>query len=399
MYPLSEVLSRVKMSATSNAGQRAQALRAAGRDVLVLTSGEPDFPTPENIRNAANRAMEAGRTKYSLVGGVPEFRDAIAQKFQRDNNLKFSRDEIIVSNGGKQILANAMIATLNPGDEVIIAAPYWVSYPEQVALCGGIPVIVNTSEATGFKLSPGDLERAIRPKTKWIVLNSPSNPSGSTFTMEELRALGEVVERNPHVWVMTDDIYEHILYDGRKFATFASANPQLANRTLTVNGLSKGYAMTGWRIGYAGGPRELIKAMTTIQSQLSGGANTISQWAGVEALTGTQEFLEKNRAVFQTRRDLVCKLLKGARYLKCRIPEGSFYLFPSCGEVIGRKSPSGKLITSDADFVSELLEVEGVGLVAGSAFGADNHFRISYAASEEQLTQACERIVSFCERL
>jgi aspartate aminotransferase len=399
MYPLSEVLSRVKMSATSNAGQRAQALRAAGRDVLVLTSGEPDFPTPENIRNAANRAMEAGRTKYSLVGGVPEFRDAIAQKFQRDNNLKFSRDEIIVSNGGKQILANAMIATLNPGDEVIIAAPYWVSYPEQVALCGGIPVIVDTSEATGFKLSPSDLERAIKPKTKWIVLNSPSNPSGSTFTLEELRALGEVVERNPHVWVMTDDIYEHILYDGRKFATFASANPQLANRTLTVNGLSKGYAMTGWRIGYAGGPRELIKAMTTIQSQLSGGANTISQWAGVEALTGTQEFLEKNRAVFQARRDLVCKLLKEARYLKCRIPEGSFYLFPSCGEVIGRKSPSGKVMASDADFVSELLEVEGVGLVAGSAFGADNHFRISYAASEEQLTQACERIVSFCERL
>jgi aspartate aminotransferase len=330
---------------------------------------------------------------------VPEFRDAIAQKFQRDNNLKFSRDEIIVSNGGKQILANAMIATLNLGDEVIIAAPYWVSYPEQVALCGGIPVIVDTSETTGFKLSPSDLERAIKPKTKWIVLNSPSNPSGSTFTLEELRALGEVVERNPHVWVMTDDIYEHILYDGRKFATFASANPQLANRTLTVNGLSKGYAMTGWRIGYAGGPRELIKAMTTIQSQLSGGANTISQWAGVEALTGTQEFLEKNRAVFQARRDLVCKLLKGARYLKCRIPEGSFYLFPSCGEVIGRKSPSGKLIASDSDFVSELLEVEGVGLVAGSAFGADDHFRISYAASEEQLTQACERIVSFCERL
>jgi aspartate aminotransferase len=399
MYPLSEVLSRVKMSATSNAGQRAQALRAAGRDVIVLTSGEPDFPTPENIRNAASRAMEAGYTKYSLVGGVPEFRDAIAQKFQRENNLKFSRDEIIVSNGGKQVLANAMIATLNPGDEVIIAAPYWVSYPEQVALCGGIPVIVSTSEATGFKLSPSDLEQAIKPKTKWIVLNSPSNPSGSISTFEELRALGEVVERNPHVWVVTDDIYEHILYDGRKFATFASANPQLANRTLTVNGLSKAYAMTCWRIGYAGGPRELIKAMTTIQSQLTGGAGTISQWAGVEALMGTQVFLEKNRAVFQARRNLVCKLLKGARYLTCRIPEGSFYLFPSCAEVIGRKSPSGKVITSDSDFVDELLEVDGVGLVAGSAFGADNHFRISYAASEKQLTQACERIVSFCEKL
>jgi aspartate aminotransferase len=399
MYPLSEVLSRVKMSATSNAGQRAQALRAAGRDVIVLTSGEPDFPTPENIRRAAGRAMDSGRTKYSLVAGVPEFRDAIAEKFKRDNSLKFSRDEIIVSNGGKQVLANAMIATLNPGDEVVIPAPYWVSYPEQVALCGGIPVIVNTSAATGFKLSPSDLERAIKPQTKWLVLNSPSNPSGATFSFDELRALGEVVARHPHVWVVTDDIYEHILYDGRTFASFASANPQLANRTLTVNGLSKGYAMTGWRIGYAGGPRDLIKAMSTIQSQLTGGANTISQWAGVEALTGPQDFLEKNRTVFQGRRDLVCKLLGGARHLTCRVPEGSFYLFPSCAEAIGLRSPSGRVMNSDADFVAELLEVEGVGLVPGSAFGADNHFRLSYSASEAQLTEACKRIVSFCEKV
>jgi aspartate aminotransferase len=396
---LSAALARVKPSATVAVTDKARALKAAGRNVIGLGAGEPDFDTPANIKLAAIRAVEAGKTKYTDVGGIPELKDAIIAKFKRENGLTYKRNQIIVSTGGKQVLYNALVATLNPGDEVIIPAPYWVSYPEMVLLAGGEPVHIVCPAEQGFKLQAAALEKAITPNTKWIILNSPSNPTGAAYTHDELKAITDVLVRHPHVWVMTDDMYEHLVYDGFRFTTPAEVEPKLYERTLTVNGVSKAYSMTGWRIGYAGGASDLITAMTTIQSQATHAPSTISQWAAVEALNGPQDFIPENAATFKERRDLVVGMLNQANGISCPRPEGAFYVFPSCAGTIGKTAPSGKKLENDQDFVTELLEAEGVAVVQGSAFGLGPAFRISYAASLGDLEEACKRIQRFCGNL
>src|ERR671920_41083 len=396
---LSDTLSRVKPSATIVMTQKARDLKAQGRDVISLSVGEPDFDTPEHIKEAAIAAIRRNETKYPPVSGITPLREAIAKKFKRENGLDYKPAQTIVSTGGKQVIYNAMLATLNPGDEVVIPAPYWVAYPEMVGLCGGTPVIVNTDMEHNFKLQPEPLERAITPKTKWIILNSPSNPTGSAYTHDDMKAITDVLMRHPHVWVLTDDMYEHLTYGNFEFVTPVQVEPGLYERTLTMNGVSKAYAMTGWRIGYAGGPEKLIKAMDFVQGQQTSGACSIAQWAAVEALDGPQDHLVRFKKAFEERRDLVVSMLNQTKYLKCPTPEGAFYVYPSCAEAIGRKGPSGKTIETDEDFVSELLEAEGVAAVHGSAFGLGPNFRISYATSTTALEDACNRIQRFCGSL
>jgi aspartate aminotransferase len=396
---LADALSRVKPSATIAVSQKARELKAKGRDVIGLGAGEPDFDTPDNIKNAAIDAIRRGETKYPPVSGIPQLREAIAKKFKRENNLDYRPEQTIVGTGGKQILFNALMATVNPGDEVVIPRPYWVSYPEMVAICGGTSTYAETSIDNGFKLTPQALEKVITPKTKWLIFNSPSNPSGAAYTESELRAVADVLLKHPNVWVLTDDMYEHLTYNDFTFRTIAEVEPKLYERTLTMNGVSKAYAMTGWRIGYAAGPLQLIKAMDMIQGQQTSGACTIAQWASVEALNGPQDFVAKNKAIFQNRRDLVVSMLNQARGITCPVPEGAFYVYPSCAALIGKKAPSGKVIGTDEDFVTELLEAEGVAVVHGSAFGLGPNFRISYATSEQQLEEACIRIQRFAGSL
>jgi aspartate aminotransferase len=396
---LSSALARVKPSATIAVTDKARALKAAGRNVIGLGAGEPDFDTPANIKLAAIHAIEAGKTKYTNVDGIPELKDAIIAKFKRENGLDYKPNQIVVSTGGKQVLYNALMATINPGDEVIIPAPYWVSYPEMVALAGGEPVPVVCPAEQGFKLSAAALEAAITPKTKWIILNSPSNPTGAVYSYAELKALTDVLVKHPHVWIMTDDMYEHLVFGDFKFATPVEVEPRLYDRTLTVNGVSKAYCMTGWRIGYAGGPVELIKAMSTIQSQSTSNPSSISQWAAVEALNGPQGFIASNNAAFVERRDLVVGMLNQAKGISCPRPDGAFYVYPSCAGTIGKTTPSGKTLANDEDFVTELLEAEGVAVVQGSAFGLGPAFRISYATKTSDLEDACSRIQRFCGSL
>jgi len=396
---LSAALDRVKPSATIAVTDKARQLKAAGRNVIGLGAGEPDFDTPANVKLAAIKAIEAGKTKYTAVDGIPELKDAIVAKFKRENGLTYAANQITVGTGGKQVLYNALMATINPGDEVIIPAPYWVSYPEMVALAGGESVPVVCTAEHGFKLQAADLEKAITPKTKWIILNSPSNPTGAAYTEAEMKALTDVLVRHPHVWVMTDDMYEHLVYDNFKFVTPAQVEPKLLDRTLTVNGVSKAYSMTGWRIGYAGGPIQLIKAMATIQSQSTSNPSSISQWAALEALSGPQDFIATNAELFKGRRDLVVSMLNQANGIQCPRPEGAFYVYPSCAGTIGKTAPSGKKLENDEDFVTELLESEGVAVVHGSAFGLGPAFRISYATKNSDLEEACNRIQRFCANL
>ena len=396
---LADALSRVKPSATIVITQKARDLKAAGRDVISLSVGEPDFDTPDNIKNAAIDAIRRGETKYTPVSGIQPLREAVAKKFKRENNLDYKASQTIVSTGGKHVIYNALLATLNPGDEVICVAPYWVSYPEMVALCGGSPVFVEAKQETNFKLQPGDLDRAITPRTKWVILNSPSNPSGAAYTWAEMKALTDVFMKHPHVWILTDDMYEHLTYGDFKFCTPAEVEPNLYDRTLTMNGVSKAYAMTGWRIGYAAGPQHLINAMDMVQGQQTSGTSAISQWAAVEALDGTQEHLPKFRAAFERRRDLVVSMLNQTKGLKCPVPEGAFYVYPSVAELIGKKTPEGKLIATDDDFVQALLETEAGAAVHGSSFGLGPNFRISYATSDAKLEDACQRIQRFCSSL
>ncbi|MFZ4806844.1 MAG: pyridoxal phosphate-dependent aminotransferase [Hyphomicrobiaceae bacterium] len=398
---LSDALGRIKPSATIALTQKARDLKAQGRDVISLSVGEPDFDTPDNIKKAAIAAIERGETKYTAVAGIPELRAAIARKLKRENNLDYKPAQTIVGTGGKHVIFNALMATLNAGDEVIVVAPYWVSYPEMVLLCGGTPVIAMAHEKDNFKLQPAELAAKITSKTKWVILNSPSNPTGAAYTRAEMKALTEVLMTPAarHVWVLTDDMYEHLTYGDFKFVTPAEVEPNLYDRTLTMNGVSKGYAMTGWRIGYAAGPDHLIKAMDNIQGQQTSGACSIAQWAAVEALDGPQDHLPRFRKAFEERRDLVVSMLNQARGLKCASPEGAFYVYPSCRDLIGRTAPSGKTIETDEDFVLELLNTEGVAAVHGTAFGLGPNFRISYATSTAALEDACRRIQRFCGNL
>ncbi len=396
---ISDALSRIKPSATIALTQKARDLKAQGKDVISLSVGEPDFDTPENIKNAAIDAIRRGETKYTPVPGIVPLREAIAKKFKRENGLDYKPSQTIVGTGGKQVIYNALLATLNPGDEVIIPSPYWVSYPEMVALNGGVPVYVQTRFEDNFKLKPEPLEKAITAKTKWIILNSPSNPSGAAYSHAEMKAITDVLVRHPHVWILTDDMYEHLVYGDFTFVTPAQVEPSLYDRTLTMNGVSKSYAMTGWRIGYAAGPEQLIKAMDLVQGQQTSGACSIAQWAAVEALNGTQEHLPKFRKAFEERRDLVVSMLNQAKGLKCPVPEGAFYVYPSCAELMGKTAPSGKVIETDEDFVMELLETEGVAAVHGSSFGMGPNLRISYATSNAALEDACNRIQRFCANL
>jgi aspartate aminotransferase len=394
-----ESLDRIKPSPTLAVTKKTLELQAAGRDIIGLGAGEPDFDTPDFVKAAAKAAIDRGQTKYTIVDGTMELKQAIAGKFKRENGLTYEPSQISVGTGGKQVLYNALLATLNAGDEVIIPAPYWVSYPDIVLLGGGKPVIVPTSAASQFKVRPADLERAITPKTKWLILNSPSNPSGAAYDADELKALTSVLLRHPQVWVLSDDMYEHLTYDNFVFTTAAQVEPKLYDRTLTLNGVSKAYSMTGWRIGYAGGPAELIKAMAKLQSQSTSNPCSISQAASVAALNGPQDFLTGWVKQFRERRDLVVRLLNDAKGITCPNPEGAFYVYPSCAGTIGKKTPSGKVIASDLDFVNELLEAEGVAVVHGEAFGLSPHFRISYATSLAALTEACKRIARFCAAL
>ncbi|WP_336276509.1 pyridoxal phosphate-dependent aminotransferase [Bartonella sp. CB178] len=399
MALIADRLSYIKPSATIAVSQKARSLRALGHDVIALSAGEPDFDTPDNIKNAAIEAIRRGETKYTPISGIPELRQAISEKFKRENDLIYEPEQVIVGTGGKQILFNALMATLNKGDEVIIPSPYWVSYPEMVAINGGVPVFVGTKAEFSYKLQPQDLESSITDKTKWFIFNSPSNPSGAAYTYGELKKLTDVLVKYPHVHVLTDDIYEHLTYEDFTFVTPAQVEPALYERTLTMNGVSKAYAMTGWRIGYAGGPQKLIKAMDIIQGQQTSGTSSISQWAAVEALSGPQNFISQNKSVFQTRRNLVVSMLNCAVGVNCPTPEGAFYVYPSCAQLIGKKTPGGKVIANDEDFVLALLEAESVAVVHGSAFGLGPAFRISYATSEKLLEEACLRIQRFCSSL
>ncbi len=399
MSILAERLSRIKPSPTNALTGKVLELKAAGRDIIGLGAGEPDFETPDNVKEAGIRAIREGDTRYTPIPGTMALRQAICGKFERENALDYAPDEVIVSCGGKQVLYNAFVATLDEGDEVVIPTPYWVSYPDMTLLAGGTPVFVDGKEELGFRITPEDLEAAIGPRTKWVLINSPSNPSGAAYTADELAALCEVVRRHDHVWILTDDMYEHIVYDGFGFATPAAVDPSLKDRTLTVNGVSKAYCMTGWRLGYAAGPKELIRAMTVVQSQSSTHTSSISQAAAVEALNGPQDFLAKNARVFQERRDLCVSMLNQASGLRCGTPEGAFYLYISCAGTIGRKTSDGATIENDTDFVTYLLESEGVAVVQGAAFGLSPYFRISYAASNAELEEACRRIQRACAAL
>lgn len=392
-------LDRIKPSPTLAVTTKAAELKAAGRDVIGLGAGEPDFDTPKNIKEAAATAMNKGETKYTAVDGTPTLKKAICTKFERENNLVYKPEQITVGCGGKHVLFNALLATLNPGDEVIIPAPYWVSYPDMVLFAEGTPIIVNGPEQNRFKITAHDLDKAITPKTKWLILNSPSNPTGSAYTEKELKELAQVLLKHPHVYIMSDDIYEHVIYDGFKFSTIAEIEPKLYDRTFTVNGVSKAYSMTGWRIGYGAGPKELIKAMCMLQSQSTSNPCSISQAASIEALNGTQDFIEPNNTTFKRRRDMVVKLLNNIKGITCLSPEGAFYVFPSCKDLIGKKTPEGHIIKNDTDFASYLLEHALVAVVQGSAFGAEGYFRISYATSDANLEKACQRIKEACERL
>ena len=396
---LASSLSRVQPSATIAVTDKARQLRAAGRDVIGLGAGEPDFDTPENIKQAGIDAIARGETKYTAVTGIDELKQAICAKFERDNGLSYEPAQCFVAPGGKPVIYDAMMATLNPGDEVIIPAPYWVSYPDIVNLAGGNPVSIETRAEDGFKLQPEDLEAAITDKTKWFIFNSPSNPSGAAYTAAELKKLTDVLVKYPHVWILTDDMYEHLTYDNFVFATPAQVEPALYDRTLTMNGVSKAYCMTGWRIGYCAGPLELIKAMTKIQSQSTSNPTSISQWAAVEALNGPQDFIAENNQAFKRRRDLVVELLNKADGIDCITPEGAVYVYPSCAGAIGKSTPDGKVIESDEDFATQLLESEGVAVVHGAAFGLSPFFRISYATADETLVEACARIEKFCASL
>jgi aspartate aminotransferase len=396
---LADALSRVKPSATIVITQKARDLKAQGRDVISLSVGEPDFDTPDNIKEAAIAAIRRGETKYTPVSGIQPLREAIAKKFKRENHLDYKWNQTIVSTGGKHVIYNALLATLNPGDEVICVAPYWVSYPEMVALCGGTPVFVEAGIEHNFKLQPAVLDKAITPKTKWVILNSPSNPSGAAYTWAEMKALTDVLMKHPHVWVLTDDMYEHLTYGDFQFCTPAEVEPNLYDRTLTMNGVSKAYAMTGWRIGYAAGPKHLIDAMDMVQGQQTSGTSAISQWAAVEALDGTQEHLPKFKAAFQRRRDLVVSMLNQSKGMQCPEPEGAFYVYPSVAALMGKATPEGKVLNTDEDFVTALLETEAVAAVHGTAFGLGPNFRISYATSDEKLEDACQRIQRFCASL
>ena len=392
----SATLARVKPSATLATDQKARELKAQGKDVISLGAGEPDFDTPDNIKEAAIKAIRDGKTKYTTVDGIPELKQAIVDKFARENGLTYKTSQVNVSPGGKPVIFNAMLATLSPGDEVVVPTPYWVSYPDMVLLAGGTPVFAHTSAATNFKLRPADLEAAITPRTRWLILNSPSNPSGAAYTKDELKGLAEVLLRHPQVWVLTDDMYEHLMFDDAPFWTIAQVEPGLYDRTLTMNGVSKAYAMTGWRIGYAAGPEPLIKLMAKVMSQSTSNPSSISQWAAVEALNGPQDFIKPNAKLFQERRDLVVSMLNQARGLMCPTPDGAFYVYPSCEALIGKTAPSGKVIKSDGDFANELLETEGVAVVFGEAFGLSPFFRISYATANSVLEDACSRIQRFC---
>ncbi len=399
MFAESAALSRVQPSATIAASAKARALQAAGRNVISLAAGEPDFDTPDNIKEAAIKAIRDGKTKYTDADGMPVLKDAIVAKFARENGLTYKAGQVHVAPGGKPVIFNALVASLNPGDEVVIPAPYWVSYPDMVLLAGGQPVSVPTSAANGFKLKAADLEAAITPRTRWLILNSPSNPSGGAYTRTELAALAEVLLRHPQVWILTDDMYEHLVFDDFEFTTIAQVEPALYDRTLTMNGVSKAYAMTGWRIGYAAGPEALIKAMGKVISQTTSNPCSISQYAAVEALNGPQDFIKPNAKLFQGRRDLVVSMLNQANGLHCPTPEGAFYVYPSCAGTLGKTAPSGKVIQSDQDFALELIEAEGVSVVFGAAFGLSPFFRISYATSNAVLEDACTRIQRFCGSL
>ncbi|MGB0671169.1 MAG: pyridoxal phosphate-dependent aminotransferase [Rhodospirillales bacterium] len=396
---LADRLSLIKPSPTIAVTTKAAELKAAGKDVIGLGAGEPDFDTPDHIKEAAIKAIQDGKTKYTPVNGILPLREAICAKFQRDNGLSYKPDQVTVGCGGKQTIYNALVATLNPGDEVIIPAPYWVSYPDITLLCEGKPVFVPCTAEEGFKLTAAKLEAAITPKTKWLILNSPSNPTGAAYTAADLKALTDVLMKHPHVWVMTDDMYEYILYDGFEFATPAQVEPGLMDRTLTLNGVSKAYAMTGWRVGYAAGPVDLIKAMNKVQSQSSTHTSSVSQWASVAAINGPTDFLGERNATFKVRRDLVVDMLNAAEGLTCPVPEGAFYVYPSCEGVIGKKTAAGTVIDSDSAFVTALLEDKGVAAVQGAAFGLEPHFRVSYATATESLREACTRIQQFCANL
>jgi aspartate aminotransferase len=394
---LSDALGRVAPSATVAISQKARELARAGRDVIALSAGEPDFDTPQHVKDAAKRAMDEGKTKYTNVDGIPALKEAVAAKFRRDNGLEVTAADCFVSSGGKQIIFNALLATLNPGDEVVVPVPYWVSYPEIVRLCGAEPVYAWADATTGFKLTPAALDAAISPKTKWLILNTPSNPTGAAYTADELRQLGAVLFRHPHVHILTDDIYEPLVYDGGRFATLAQVEPELQARTLTMNGVSKSHAMTGWRIGYCTGPKDLLGAMLKLQGQSTSCPTSISQWAAVEALNGPQDFLRDWLRVFQNRRDLVVEGLNSANGITCLKPAGAFYVFPSCAGLLGKTSKGGRKLATDEDFVLALLDETGVALVHGAAFGLPGHFRLSYAASDGELTEAVARVQAFAQ--
>ncbi|WP_370931274.1 pyridoxal phosphate-dependent aminotransferase [Bartonella sp. DGB1] len=396
---LSSRLSRVKPSATIAMSQKARELQTQGRKIISLSAGEPDFDTPENIKLAAIEAIKRGETKYTAISGINELRQAIVDKFLNENQLQYKIAQTIVGTGGKQIIFNAIMATVEPGDEIIIPAPYWVSYPEMVAIVGGESVIIKTSIDNQFKITPEELEQAITPKTKWLILNSPSNPSGATYNITELQQLGEVLRKYPHVHILSDDIYEHLLYDGQTFTNLLQVCPDLYDRTLVMNGVSKSYSMTGWRIGYAAGPEKLIKAMDLLQGQQTSGTCSISQWAAKEALTGPQDFISYSRKIFESRRDLVVKMLNEAEGITCPKPSGAFYVYPSCAGVIGKKTPQGTIIENDAIFTEELLNAKGVAVVHGEAFGLSPNFRVSYATSTDILKEACLHIQNFCASL
>ena len=392
-------MSRIKASPAAMISARAMEMARAGRDVIALSAGEPDFDTPDPIKIAAIRAIVEGKTKYPPLTGIPELREAICRKLERENGLRYAPDEVIVSNGGKQVIYNALAATLDPDDEVVVPAPFWVSYPDMTLLAGGTPVVAPADAANGFRLTPEQLERAITAKTKWLILNSPGNPSGAVYSAGDLEGLAAVLRRHPHVWVLADDIYEHIVYGGGPFSTIAQVAPDLHDRTLTMNGLSKAYCMTGWRIGYGAGPKDLIAAMAKVQSQTTSGASSISQWAGVEALDGDQTFIRDNLAVFEERRDLAAAMLDQADGLSCDTPNGAFYLYVGCGGAVGKRTPDGDTIENDGAFAKYLLDAEEVAVVHGEAFGLAPYFRVSYALATDRLEEACRRIQRACASL
>jgi aspartate aminotransferase len=396
---ISDALNRIQPSATIAITTKALTLQAEGKNVIGLAAGEPDFDTPENIKDAAIAAIKKGKTKYTAVDGIPELKKAIVDKFKRENGLEYKTSQVSVGTGGKQVLFNALMATVNAGDEVIVPAPYWVSYPDIVMLAGGKPVILQGDPAKGFKLQAAALEKAITPKTKWLILNSPSNPTGAAYSHAEMKALTDVLMKHPHVWILSDDMYEHLVYDDFKFVTPAQIEPTLYERTLTMNGVSKSYCMTGWRIGYGAGPENLIKAMAKLQSQSTSNPSSIAQWAAVEALNGPQDFIAKHNVSFKERRDLVVSMLNQAKGITCATPEGAFYVYPSVAGTMGKTAPSGKVLQTDEDFVSELLASEGVAAVHGAAFGTSPYFRISYATATSTLEDACQRIQRFCGNL